>query len=121
MILNVDTKRFLSTITEIPDHTMVTDFNKYIEDNGCITDSFTSFAMTTLEHVSSNGMLMYGGMIYINGWGAGRPAKRRLNPRQRKAMVGHTFNKVKCEAVRLFETLLSDDPDKECVWAVLCM
>ena len=118
MLLNVDTDRFLSTIKEIPEASMVNDIQRYTDENRGISDSFAMFAMSTLEHISSDGALIYGGMVFVDGWDMGRPEKRRLDSRTTNQMKTKTYNTTTIKAVSIFETLMCNDPDRECIWAI---
>ena len=117
MLFNVDVNRFLSTIKEIPEASMVNDIQRHADENRGVSDSFTLFAMSTLEHISSDGSLMYGGMVYANGWDMGRPDKRRLDSSTINQMRTKTYEAITIKAVSMFETLMCNDPDRECIWA----
>lgn len=121
MMFNVDMKRFLSEVKTIPAPDMLIDINEYMIDSQSdhVPDSFTSFAMSTVEHISSNGNVLYGGIIHIDGWDVGRPAKRRMTHKNRKALKDSTFKSMQTQAEGVFEQLLITDPDKESGWAVM--
>ena len=121
MIFNIDMTRFMDVVKTIPSPAMLTNIYDYMLDNKCdhVPDSFTSFAMSTVEHVSSDGLLLYGGIIYVEGWDVGRPNKRRLPWKKRKALEDTTFKSIQKQAVSIFKGLLRNDPDRECMWSII--
>ena len=121
MLFNIDMDRFMSTVTKIPDASKLIDIDTYMNNNNCtyVPTDFTSFAMNTVEHVSSSGLLLYGGILHIDGWDYGRPAKRRMKWNTKQEMIHHASSILMTRGVKIFERLLLEDPDRECGWAVI--
>jgi len=83
-----------------------------------LPDAYTDLMFASLECSMHAGRCLYGGMLRLNGWAMGRPAKRRRRLRKSQLLVmDEAFS---CETMLtlspMLDKLRAQDPDLQQVW-----
>ena len=115
---HIDADRLLSLITAIPPVGVIADPVMYTRLYEGLPDEYTNLMFAGLECTLFSGRCVYGGMIKLDGWGMGRPAKRRKRMRAPavKALDRGFSLASLVELERLIDNVALVDPQRESLW-----
>lgn len=116
---STDVPRIKRMIQSIPSMGEIMEPLRMAYDNNGLSDSYTNFLFTTLEHVTHHDVLLFGGTLVCNGLMGGHVVQQ--NPRTVDIMsrncqfVLETRERARC----MLSVLHRRDPERTRVWVLL--